>query len=190
LATSVWVHCSPRQVAASRFAESVLSALAGSGLPAGALVLEVAERVLYDGGGAMLRELGQLRERGVRLAIDAFGTDYASLAHLRQLPVDVIKIGSPLVARLGVDATVATLIKAIVRVGTDLGIEVVAGGIERPEQLDLLRALGCALGQGPLVAGPMTAADVESLAKARGGGGADDPIPDTVSPAETNAFSS
>lgn len=187
--TSVCVHCSPRQVASPQFAESVLGALSASGLPTGALTLEVAERVLVDGGGVVLRTLGQLRERGVRLAIDAFGTDFASLAHLRQLPVDVIKIGSSLVAGLGTDATAATLVRAMLRIGGDLGVEVVAEGIERPEQLDLLREMGCTLGQGALVAGPMTAADVETLAKGRGPAGSNDPLPDTVSPAETNAFS-
>jgi EAL domain-containing protein (putative c-di-GMP-specific phosphodiesterase class I) len=196
LEIGVWVRCTPRQVAVPRFTESVSDALAVSGLPAGALTLEIAERALMDRGSAVRRSLGELRERGVRLAVAASGTDYAALAELRQLPVDVIKFGSPLVAGLGTDAAVATLIEAMVRVVKDLGIEVVAEGIEHPQQLDLLRDMGCAYGQGTLLAGPMTASDVTRLARARGlaiGPGRDHPggrHPGGVSAAETNALSS
>jgi len=196
LEIGVWVRCSARQVAVPRFAESVSGALALSGLPAGALTLEIAERALMDRGSAVRRSLGELRERGVRFAVAASGTDYAALAELRQLPVDVIKFGSPLVAGLGTDAAVATLIEAMVRVVKDLGIEVVAEGIEHPQQLDLLRDMGCAYGQGTLLAGPMTASDVARLAQARGlaiGPGRDHPggrpRPGGVSAAETNALS-
>jgi diguanylate cyclase (GGDEF)-like protein/PAS domain S-box-containing protein len=196
LEIGVWVRCTPRQVAVPRFTESVSGALAVSGLPAGALTLEIAEGVLMDRGSAVRRSLGELRERGVRLAVAASGTDYAALAELRQLPVDVIKFGSPLVAGLGTDAAVATLIKAMVQVVKDLGIEVVAEGIEHPQQLDLLRDMGCAYGQGTLLAGPMAASDVARLARARGlavGPGRDRPAgrdhPGGVSAAETNALS-
>ena len=107
--------------------------------------------------------LARLRQLGVRLAIDDFGTGYASLAYLRQLPVDIIKIDPSFVAGLGTDGTLAMLTRTIVQVGHDLGIEIVAEGIERPEQLELLRAMGCGLGQGYLVARPMAAHGIESL---------------------------
>ena len=107
--------------------------------------------------------LAELRRHGVRLAIDDFGTGYASLAYLRHLAVDIIKIDPSFVAALGEDATLAMLTRTIIQVGHDLGIEVVAEGIERPEQLDLLREMGCGLGQGYLIAGPMDARGVEAL---------------------------
>jgi diguanylate cyclase (GGDEF)-like protein/PAS domain S-box-containing protein len=161
------VNFSLRQVSAARFADSVLAALDNSGLAHGALTLEVTEQVLVEGAGPMVDGLAQLRQRGVRLAIDDFGTGYASLAYLRELPVDIIKIDPSFVAGLGTDGTLALLTRTIVQVGHDLGIEVVAEGIERPEQLELLRAMGCGLGQGYLVARPMAAADIEALAAAR-----------------------
>jgi len=99
----------------------------------------------------------------VRLAIDDFGTGYASLAYLRHLAVDIIKIDPSFVAGLGEDATLAMLTRTIIQVGHDLGIEVVAEGIERPEHLELLREMGCGLGQGYLIAGPMDARSVEAL---------------------------
>ncbi|HYK28641.1 MAG TPA: GGDEF domain-containing protein [Streptosporangiaceae bacterium] len=158
------VNVSHRQLSAARFAESVLTAVDDSGLPRSALTLEVTERVLIEVGESILDGLARLRLLGVRLAIDDFGTGYASLAYLRQLPVDTIKIDPSFVAGLGVDGTLAMLTRTIVQVGHDLGIEIVAEGIERPEQLELLRAMGCGLGQGYLVARPMAAGRIESLA--------------------------
>jgi diguanylate cyclase (GGDEF)-like protein/PAS domain S-box-containing protein len=160
------VNFSLRQVSTAGFAELVLDVLADSGLTPAALTLEVTERVLVEGAGSMVEALARLRRHGVRLAIDDFGTGYASLAYLRQLPVDIIKIDPSFVAGLGTDATLGMLTATIVRVGHDLGIEVVAEGIERPEQLELLRRMGCGLGQGFLVAGPMAAGRIESFAAA------------------------
>ena len=119
--------------------------------------------MLIEIDGPVMDGLARLRQLGVRLAIDDFGTGYASLAYLRQLPVDIIKIDPSFVAGLGTDGTLAMLTRTIVQVGHDLGIEIVAEGIERPEQLELLRAMGCGLGQGYLVARPMTAPGIETL---------------------------
>jgi diguanylate cyclase (GGDEF)-like protein/PAS domain S-box-containing protein len=161
----VSVNFSLRQVTAAGFAASVLTALDETGLPPGALTLEVAERVLIEGAGPMADGLAELRRHGVRLAIDDFGTGYASLAYLKQLSVDVIKIDPSFVAGLGDDATLAMLTRTIIQVGHDLGIEVVAEGIERPEHLDLLREMGCGLGQGYLIAKPTNASGIEALVR-------------------------
>lgn len=165
---SIWLACSPRQVRSHRFTESVLGALASSGLPPDALVLEVGRQELVDGGSVMLRGLGELRERGVRLAMDSAAADLGSLARLGQLPVDLIRIGPTLVAGLGVDAAAEPLIRAMVRVGMDLGIEVVADGVDRAGQRDLLTAMGCGLGMGGLLAGPVPPDGVLSLATENG----------------------
>ncbi len=169
----VSVNFSLRQVTAAGFAASVLTALDETGLPPGALTLEVAERVLIEGGDPMANGLAELRRHGVRLAIDDFGTGYASLAYLRQLAVDIIKIDPSFVAGLGEDATLAMLTRTIIQVGHDLGIEVVAEGIERPEQLELLREMGCGLGQGYLIAKPMDARGIEALLAGGWPGGLD-----------------
>jgi EAL domain-containing protein (putative c-di-GMP-specific phosphodiesterase class I) len=162
-AIGVSVNFSLRQVTAAGFAASVLSVLDETGLPPGALTLEVAERVLIEGAGPMADGLAELRRHGVRLAIDDFGTGYASLVYLRQLAVDIIKIDPSFVVGLGADATLAMLTRAIIQVGHDLGIEVVAEGIERPEHLELLREMGCGRGQGYLIAKPMDARGIEAL---------------------------
>ncbi|HUY49032.1 MAG TPA: GGDEF and EAL domain-containing protein [Streptosporangiaceae bacterium] len=187
---SVWLRCSPRQVMTPRFTESVLGALSGSGLAPHALILEVANQVLVDGGDVMMRGLGELRERGVRLAMDVSSADCGSLPRLSQLPVDMLKIGPELVAGLGTDTVAETLIRAMARVGHDLGIEVVADGIERAEQRELLAAMGCALGMGAFVAGPMPPEGVATLARERGQNGGEPPFGGVISPAETKALSS
>ncbi|MFC4906151.1 putative bifunctional diguanylate cyclase/phosphodiesterase [Actinomadura gamaensis] len=159
------VNFTARQIAAPRFVESVAAALEQTGLPPHALTLEVREEVLVEDGGQNVQRLSKLRDLGVRLAIDDFGTGYASLAYLGQLPVDIIKIDPSFVAGLGRDETLTLLTRTIVRLGRDLGLTVVAEGIERPEQLELLREMDCPRGQGFLVARPMAAGRVESLVR-------------------------
>ncbi|MDA2814804.1 EAL domain-containing protein [Nocardiopsis sp. RSe5-2] len=166
------VNLSVRQILSSRFVETVADALEESGLPARVLTLEVDEEVLLEDPGEAVERLSALRRLGVRLAIDDFGMGYASLAHLRELRVDEIKIDPSFVRDLGADGTVTLLTHTIVRLGQDLGVQVVAEGIERPEQLEKLRSMGCGHGQGFLVARPMAAEGVEALV----GGGAGIPL--------------
>jgi diguanylate cyclase (GGDEF)-like protein/PAS domain S-box-containing protein len=185
-AGGVSVNFSLRQVTDAGFTASVLGALDGAAVPPAALTLEVAERVLIEGAGPVADGLAELRRRGVRLAIDNFGTGYASLAYLRQLAVDTIKIDPSFVAGLGEDATLAMLTRAIIQVGRDLGIEVVAEGIEQQGQLDLLKGMGCGLGQGYLIARPMAAADVAEL-MATGGWGREATAPGPAAPEPANS---
>ncbi|WP_017559744.1 putative bifunctional diguanylate cyclase/phosphodiesterase [Nocardiopsis baichengensis] len=166
------VNLSVRQILSARFVETVAQALEDSGLPARVLTLEVDEEVLLEDPGEAVERLSALRRLGVRLAIDDFGMGYASLAHLRELRVDEIKIDPSFVRDLGADGTVTLLTHTIVRLGQDLGVQVVAEGIERPEQLEKLRSMGCGHGQGFLVARPMAAEGVEALV----GGGAGIPM--------------
>ena len=146
--------------------------------------------MLAEGGDVTARGLGELRERGVRLAMDASSTDTAALARLSRLPVDMIRVGPGLVAGLGVRAAAETLIRAIVRVGRDLDIEVVADGIERAEQRDLLTAMGCEIGMGAFLAGPLPPGSARSLATGGDRTGGEPPFGGAISPAETNVLSS
>jgi EAL domain-containing protein (putative c-di-GMP-specific phosphodiesterase class I) len=159
----VSVNLSARQIAAPGFTAHVAAILAGAGLPPGALTVEVNERILVEEDGLVLDRLADLHRLGVRMAIDDFGTGYASLAYLRQLPLEEIKIDPSFVAGLGHDDTLALLTRTVVQVGRDLGLRVVAEGIEQPRQLDALREMGCGYGQGFLVARPMAAPGVQAL---------------------------
>ena len=161
----VSVNIALRQLNAPHFPAQVAAALAETGLPPSALTIELSERMLVEDAGLIADRLAELRDLGVKLAIDDFGTGYASLAHLRQLPADIIKIDPSFVSGLGQDPVLTMLTKTIVGVGRDLGMKVVAEGIEHPRQLAELREMGCGYGQGFLVARPMAAPGVEGLIK-------------------------
>ena len=165
----VSVNIALRQLNAPHFSAQVAAALAESGLPPSALTIELSERMLVEDSGLIADRLAELRDLGVKLAIDDFGTGYASLAHLRQLPADIIKIDPSFVTGLGQDPVLTMLTKTIVQVGRDLGMHVVAEGIEQPRQLAELREMGCGYGQGYLLARPMSAGSVESLFKTGAG---------------------
>jgi diguanylate cyclase (GGDEF)-like protein/PAS domain S-box-containing protein len=171
------VNLSARQITAPGFTAQVAAILAETGLPAGALTVEVNERVLVEEDGLIVDRLAELHQLGVRMAIDDFGTGYASLAYLPKLPVDVIKIDPSFVSGLGHDDTLTLLTRTVVQVGRELGLRVIAEGIEQPRQLAALREMGCDYGQGFLVARPMAAPGVEALIRTAGIGPSGEPPP-------------
>src|SRR5690349_2312897 len=179
------VNLSARQITAPTFTAHVSAILADTGLPPGALTFEVNERVLAEEDGLIVERLAELHRLGVRMAIDDFGTGYASLAYLRRLPLDIIKIGPSFVAGLGQDDTLSLLTRTVVQVGRDLGLRVIAEGIEQPRQLIALREMGCCYGQGFLVGRPMGAPGVEALIRTSG----ENPGEPAVSECETTRVS-
>ena len=185
----VSVNLSARQITAPAFSARVAAILTETGLPPEALTVEVNERILVEEDGLIIERLADLRRLGVRLAIDDFGTGYASLAYLRQLPLDIIKIDPSFVAGLGHDDTLTLLTRTVVQVGRDLGLRVIAEGIEQPRQLAALREMGCGYGQGFLVARPMGAAGVEALIRTSDDDSPDGPHERPVSECETTRVS-
>jgi diguanylate cyclase (GGDEF)-like protein len=166
----VCVNLSARQIAAPSFTARLTSILAETGLLPGELTVEVNERILVEADEAIVDRLAELHRLGIRMAIDDFGTGYASLSYLRRLPLDVIKIDPSFVAGLGQDETLTLLTRTVVQVGRELGLRVIAEGIEQPRQLAALIEMGCGYGQGFLVAGPMAAPEVEALISKTEGG--------------------
>src|SRR5580692_4161774 len=164
----VAVNLSARQITAPGFTARVAAILAETGLPSAALTVEVNERILVEEDGLIADRLAELHQMGVQMAIDDFGIGYASLAYLRQLPLDIIKIDPSFVAGLGHDDTLTLLTRTVVQVGRELGLRVIAEGIEQPRQLSALREMGCDYGQGFLVARPMAAPGVEALIRTSG----------------------
>jgi len=187
------VNLSARQIIAPAFGTRLTEILAEAGLPPEALTVEVNERILIEEDGLIIERLAELHQLGVRLAIDDFGTGYASLAYLRQFPLDIIKIDPSFVAGLGHDDTLALLTRTVVQVGHDLGLRVIAEGVEQPRQLSALREMGCGYGQGFLLARPMGAAGVEALIRTTGEAAAevtgDGPHERPVSECETTRVS-
>jgi diguanylate cyclase (GGDEF)-like protein len=162
------VNLSARQITAPGFSAQVAEILAETGLPPGALTVEVNERILVEEDGLILDRLADLHRTGVRMAVDDFGTGYAALAYLRRLPLDIIKIDPSFVAGLGHDDTLTLLTRTVVQVGRELGLRVIAEGIEQRRQLSALREMGCDYGQGFLITRPMAAPGIEALIRTSG----------------------
>ncbi|MBT8225167.1 MAG: EAL domain-containing protein [Dactylosporangium sp.] len=154
------INVSARQVLDPDFATGVAQALADVGLPSPTLTLELTETMLMGDPEQAVVRLGQLKSLGVHLSIDDFGTGYSSLSYLQQFPVDQIKIDQTFVSGATTSENQLAVARTVMDLGRTLRLETVAEGIEDDQQLQLLRDLGCDLGQGFLLARPMEAAAV------------------------------
>ncbi|GAA0503911.1 GGDEF domain-containing protein [Saccharopolyspora subtropica] len=148
-------NLSPRQLEDPDLQGIVQGALAESGLPARALCLEITESAIMQDPAAAARVLHSLRELGVCLAIDDFGTGHSSLAQLRRLPLDILKIDRSFVTDLADSDELRIIVGSIITMAHALGLTVAAEGIETEEQLAALRDLGCDQGQGYHLGGPV-----------------------------------
>ncbi len=140
-----------------------MSVLAALGMQPHQLQLEVTESQIMQHRRVALDTLAELRSLGVRLAMDDFGTGYSSLSCLQEFPLDVLKVDRSFVANAKRGRDFAALLHAVVTLADNLGLKVVAEGIEDEEQLVLLQALGCAYGQGYLIARPMPAEEIARM---------------------------
>jgi EAL domain-containing protein (putative c-di-GMP-specific phosphodiesterase class I) len=142
--------------------ESILRALADSGLAPNRLEIEITESIFLEGGEA-LRLLHGLRSLGVRIALDDFGTGYSSLSYLQSFPFDKLKIDRSFIQNLLTRDGAIAIVHAITELANTLGMETTAEGVEETAQLMELRAHGCSSVQGYLFAEPMVAGDVDKL---------------------------
>jgi diguanylate cyclase (GGDEF)-like protein len=150
------------------FPERITTFLDGADLSAEQLELELTETTILADPLHVREVLTRLNEIGLRSAIDDFGTGYSSLAYLRRLPVHTIKIDRSFVMGMCEDANDATIVRSTIDLGRNLGLEVVAEGVETQEVWNELRALGCSLAQGYLLGRPMSAAELAPLLEERG----------------------
>jgi diguanylate cyclase (GGDEF)-like protein/PAS domain S-box-containing protein len=157
---SVAVNLSPAQFRRGDLVGSVRGALAASGLRPERLELEITESVLLEDDRATLETLRRLRALGVRIAMDDFGTGYSSLGYLQRFPFDKIKIDRSFVREMAQDANCMAIVRAVVSLGATLGATITAEGVETPEQLALLREVGCEEAQGFLLGRPKTGAEL------------------------------
>jgi diguanylate cyclase (GGDEF)-like protein len=168
------VNVSARQLLEPRFADDVTAALATHGVRPQGLCLELTESVLAEDLDALADRTVQLKRLGVRLSLDDFGTGFSSLAHLKRLPLDEIKIDTSFVRDIPADANDAAIVRTILAMGRSLRIRVVAEGVETVRQLRFLGAHGCDGFQGHLFARPMPAAELAAWMEARPGSGVGD----------------
>jgi len=152
----IGVNLGMAQFRARGLAATIERILEETGLPAERLELEITESVLMEQHkDAVFETLARLHQRGVTFALDDFGTGYASLSHLKQFPVDRLKIDRSFVRDIGADPDDAAIARAVINLGHSLDLEVVAEGVETEGQRAFLRLNGCDVGQGYLFARPL-----------------------------------
>lgn len=146
---SVAINAAPAEFMRDDFAENMLARLRAFAVPPSMIELEVTEHVFFDHTAACVkRALYRLSDAGVRIALDDFGTGHSSLTHLREFPVDVLKIDRVFVEKIATDAEGRAIVSAVIGLARSLGIDVVAEGVENYEQLVAVKEEGCLLGQG------------------------------------------
>jgi len=156
----VAINLSVHDVADPLLPDVVQRRLDAHGVPVSGIVLEVTESAVMEDGERALQTLLALRRIGIRLSIDDFGTGHSSLGRLKDLPVDELKIDKSFVLKLDQSAEDALIVKSTIRLGHDLGLKVVAEGVENPDSLEILRQSGCDVAQGYLFAKPLKVEDL------------------------------
>jgi diguanylate cyclase (GGDEF)-like protein len=151
----IWCNVSAGQFTRARPTERLVALLDQSGCAASMIGLEITETAILSDVRAAAREIAVARELGIKVALDDFGTGHSSLTLLRSLPIDRVKIDQTFVRELGKDERATAIVRSVINVAKDLGIEVVAEGVETPEQADVLADLGCQFAQGYLWAKAM-----------------------------------
>src|SRR6185369_9656381 len=142
---------------------AIAAIIAEAGIDAGLLELELTESLLMQDPEETVKALGNLERYGVRLAVDDFGTGYSSLMYLKRFPIDALKIDRAFVSDATNNAEDAAIVRAIIDLGHNLGLKVVAEGVETQAQLDFLRTCGCDEMQGFLFSGAVAAADAQRM---------------------------
>jgi diguanylate cyclase (GGDEF)-like protein/PAS domain S-box-containing protein len=164
---SISVNVSGTEFRARSFVAGVRSALKVTGLEARHLDIELTENVLMAHDHAVVAVLQELKLMGIHLAVDDFGTGYSSLSYLQEFPVDVLKIDQSFVHRITGDSSDSPIVGAIIDMGKNLKLRVIAEGIETRQQLTFLQTRHCAEGQGYIFGHPMAAAQFAQLLKGR-----------------------
>jgi EAL domain-containing protein (putative c-di-GMP-specific phosphodiesterase class I) len=159
----VSVNLSVKQFNEPSLVDDIAQLLAESKLPPRCLKLEITESVFSDNIEASVTLLTQLRNLGVQLSIDDFGTGYSSLSYLQRFPIDTLKIDRSFVTQMMENEENLAIVRTIVALAQNLGMDVVAEGVETEDQLRLLRKLECENGQGFLFSTPLAGGQVEQF---------------------------
>ncbi len=159
----VAINLSAKQIYSEETFEMVRHVIEDRGLPGETLEFEITESSLMDDPQLAAEKINAIKELGVSIAIDDFGTGYSSLAYLKRFSVNVLKIDHSFVSDLVTDADDRTIIETIIGMANNLGLSVIAEGIENEEQAKFLQERGCHIGQGYLYSKPLSADSCEKL---------------------------
>jgi diguanylate cyclase (GGDEF)-like protein len=160
---TVSVNFSVQHFAQDDLAILIKDILAGSGIDAASLKIEITESEMMQNPEAVTRVLKHIKTEQIDTCLDDFGTGYSSLSHLQQLPIKFLKIDQSFVRRLGTDDDALAIVKTIIALAHQLGRQVIAEGVETAEHLVILRSLGCEYGQGYFLAKPLPCEEIPPL---------------------------
>jgi EAL domain-containing protein (putative c-di-GMP-specific phosphodiesterase class I) len=158
----VSVNVSPQQFRGNGLVPLIAGALAETGMDPACLEIEITESTVMEAGERMVAMLQAIKKLGVHIAVDDFGTGYSSLSYLKRFPVDRLKVDRSFVQHID-DADDAVIVRAIIALGHNLGLKVLAEGVETEAQLEFLRANGCDELQGYLISKPVSAWQMTKL---------------------------
>lgn len=159
----VSVNMSAIQFSSPNLVENIVNLLAKYEVDANKLEIEIVESILMQDSEHTLSALAALKELGIHIAVDDFGTGYSAMAYLNKFPIDVLKIDRAFVSEIDTSVTAKVIIGSIINMGTELGMTIVAEGIETEEQSRFLAEQGCTFAQGYFYNKPMHVKDVEAL---------------------------
>ena len=168
------INISGRQFREKNLAKMIEQVIGGIGLDPHRLELEITESVLMRSAEETVNTLKTLKAMGARIAADDFGTGYSSLSYLRRFPIDTLKLDQSFIHEIVADRGTAAIVAAVIGMAHGLGLEVIAEGVETPEQRTFLFQEGCHLMQGYLFGRPVPAGEFEEILISRAGG---DPLP-------------
>jgi diguanylate cyclase (GGDEF)-like protein/PAS domain S-box-containing protein len=158
------INAAPAEFLRDDYAERLLAVLAAHGVPPDRIEVEVTEHALMERGREYVsRALAGLKSAGVTVSLDDFGTGHSSLSHMRDFPVDLIKIDRSYTALIGEDEETAALVAGVIHLACSLGLEALAEGVETTQQLEMLRAMGCHFAQGHLLGAAADSASVPTI---------------------------
>jgi EAL domain-containing protein (putative c-di-GMP-specific phosphodiesterase class I) len=164
---TVAVNVSARQFLQEDFIQSVLDVLKATGADPSKLKLELTESMLLDDVEGVISKMATLRECGIRFSLDDFGTGYSSLCYLKRLPLSQLKIDQSFVRDVTTDGNDAAIARAVITLGHNLGLNVIAEGVETEEQREFLAEHGCDAYQGYLFGHPLPIEEFEHLLSGR-----------------------
>ncbi|MGB3201091.1 MAG: EAL domain-containing protein, partial [Nodosilinea sp.] len=160
---TVSVNMSSKQFSQPNLVEKIQQILAETGFAANRLKIEITEGVLIDHSDSIIEILEQIKALGIKLLVDDFGTGYSSLSYLHRFPFDCLKIDRSFIENADQDFEKLEILQSVVRLAWNLGLDVVAEGVETPRHHAQLKALRCELGQGYLFSRPLAPAAIEAM---------------------------
>ncbi|ESR23864.1 putative bifunctional diguanylate cyclase/phosphodiesterase [Lutibaculum baratangense] len=164
----VGINLSPVQFRSQTLPAVVARAVSESGIEAGLLDLELTESIMMQDADAVAGQLHQLRELGVQISIDDFGTGFSSLSYVKRFPVDRLKIDQSFIRDIKTDPSDCAIVRAIIHLGQTLNLQVIAEGVETKEQFEHLRSEGCDEAQGYYFGKPMPPEEISQLLREKG----------------------